>query len=55
MSQQQSPISSSSIILTAIENAVKKADSPEAKFISHDKVSDWLISWGEENEKEPPK
>ena len=39
----------------AIEKAVKKADSKKAKFIKHEKVADWLNSWGNEKEQEPPK
>jgi len=39
----------------AIEKSVKKADSKKAKFIKHQKISDWLSSWGNENEQEPPK
>lgn len=41
--------------IKAIEKSVKKADSKKAKFISHQKVSDWLETWGNENEQEPPK
>jgi len=39
----------------AVEKSVKKADSKKAKFIKHEKVSDWLDSWGSEVEQEPPK
>lgn len=39
----------------AIEKSVKKANSKKAKFIEHQKVSDWLNSWGSDEEKEPPK
>ncbi len=39
----------------AIEKSVKKADSKKAKFIQHEKVADWLNSWGSEKEQEPPK
>lgn len=39
----------------AIEKSVKKADSKKAKFIDHQKVSDWLNSWGNDNEQDPPK
>lgn len=35
-----------------IKNAVKKANSKEAKFIEHSKVADWLESWGRKNEKD---
>lgn len=39
----------------AIEKSVKKANSKNAKFIKHDDVSDWLNSWGNGKEREPPK
>jgi predicted transcriptional regulator len=39
----------------AIKEAVKKADSKDAKFIGHDQVSAWLESWDSKNEKEMPK
>lgn len=38
-----------------IEKAVKKADSKKAKLIDHDKVSDWLMSWGTKSERKKPK
>ncbi len=38
-----------------IEKSLKKANSKKAKFIEHQKVVDWLNSWGNEEEKEPPK
>jgi len=38
----------------AIKKAVNKADSPGAKFASHEDVSAWLETWGTENEQEPP-
>jgi len=38
----------------AIKNAVKKADSPDAKFIEHKKIMKWLKSWGTDAELEPP-
>ncbi len=34
---------------------IKKADSPNAKFVDHVKVVEWLDSWGTDNELEPPK
>ncbi|HCU05762.1 MAG TPA: CopG family transcriptional regulator [Coxiellaceae bacterium] len=40
--------------IKAIKEAVKKANSDQAHFISHDKMTDWLNSWGTENELEPP-
>lgn len=41
--------------IRAIKEAVKKADSPDAKFIDHEEVVAWLDSWGTKNEKKPPK
>lgn len=41
--------------IKAIEQSVKKANSKKAKFIDHQNVSDWLNSWGNDNEQEPPK
>lgn len=37
-----------------IEQAVKQANSKEAKFIRHEIVAEWLSSWGTEDEKEFP-
>jgi len=39
----------------AIEKSVKKANSKSAKFLEHDKISNWLNSWGTDKEQEPPK
>ena len=39
----------------AIEKSIKKANSKQAKFIKHEKVSDWLNSWGNKKEQVPPK
>lgn len=39
----------------AIEKSIKKANSKKTKFIKHQKVSDWLSSWGSDKEQEPPK
>lgn len=41
--------------ITAIENAVKKAKNKKTKTISHDKVSDWLLSWGAKSKRKPPR
>lgn len=41
--------------IKAIEQAVKKADSKQAQFIKHERVLDWLKSWGSKREQEPPK
>jgi len=40
--------------IKAIESAVKKANSKNAKLIEHEKVTDWLNSWGTENEQATP-
>lgn len=37
-----------------IKAAIKKANSKEAKFIEHSKVSAWLETWGHKNEKDMP-
>ena len=39
----------------SIQDAVKKADSKEAKFASHDEVMEWLDTWGTNKELRPPK
>jgi RHH-type transcriptional regulator, rel operon repressor / antitoxin RelB len=38
----------------AIKKSIKKANSKNAHFIAHDKVSDWVNSWGSENEQDIP-
>jgi len=38
-----------------IRERVKKADSPDAKFIPHDEIAAWLKTWGSKKEKKPPK
>lgn len=38
-----------------IKQSMKKADSKKAKFTSHQEVSDWLSTWGNKNEENPPK
>jgi len=40
--------------LKSIEAAVKKADSKNAKFIEHEKISSWLNSWGNEKVDQDP-
>lgn len=40
--------------INAIEKSLKKANSRQAKFIDHQKISDWLNSWGSKKEQEPP-
>ncbi|MBS0359463.1 MAG: CopG family transcriptional regulator [Proteobacteria bacterium] len=39
----------------AIEKSVKKANSKKARFVEHDKVANWLKSWGSKNEKRLPR
>ena len=39
--------------IAAIESAVKRADSPDARFIDHDKVKGWLLTWGTSKERKP--
>lgn len=41
--------------VTTIKKAVKKADSKEAKFVDHNEVTDWVNSWGSEDEQDIPK
>lgn len=41
--------------IQAIKESVKAADRSDAKFVDHEKVAEWLDSWGTENEMEPPK
>ena len=36
----------------AIHAAVKKADGRKAKFFDHDKVGEWLDTWGTDREHE---
>ena len=39
----------------AIKTAVKKANSKDAKFTSHNRVTDWINSWESEDEQDIPK
>ena len=39
----------------AIKAAVKKANSKDANLIDHNKVTDWVNSWGSEDEQDNPK
>lgn len=41
--------------IEAIEKSLKKANSKDATFFSHQEISDWLSHWGAEEEQEPPK
>lgn len=38
-----------------IQKAVQKADSPQAKFFSHQQIEEWVNSWDSPDELEPPK
>ena len=38
----------------AIEKSLKKADSKKANFTEHEKVSNWLNSWGSDKEEDSP-
>jgi len=38
-----------------IKETLKKADSKNAKFIDHDKVTAWVDQWGSSDEQEMPK
>ena len=40
--------------IEAIQSAIKKADSKDAKFIPHEKVVAWLNSWGTPHELDKP-
>ncbi|HEU5280520.1 MAG TPA: CopG family ribbon-helix-helix protein [Gammaproteobacteria bacterium] len=40
--------------IAAIEKSLKKAKD-KTKFIDHDTVTDWLNSWGDDQERKPPK
>jgi len=41
--------------IKAIEKSLAKTNSGKANFIDHNKVTDWLNSWGTKKELEPPK
>lgn len=40
--------------VNSIQKAVEKANSKKSKLIDHHKVTDWLNSWGSQDEKESP-
>jgi len=40
--------------INAIKEAIKKAGAPNAKFVDHSKITDWLESWGTNSERKPP-
>jgi RHH-type transcriptional regulator, rel operon repressor / antitoxin RelB len=37
-----------------IEEAIEQADRPDAEWVSHEKVSEWLNTWGDEDERSAP-
>lgn len=39
----------------AVKSAIQKADGQDVQLIDHNKVSDWVNSWGEEGEQDKPK
>lgn len=41
--------------INAIEKSLKKANRKKTKWTDHQKVSDWLNSWGNKDEKGTPK
>ncbi len=41
--------------VNAIKKAVKKASSKEAQFVDHHKITNWVNSWGSEDEQDTPK
>lgn len=40
--------------IEAIQEALQSIEDGTAKFVSHEKVSAWLDSWGTDNELDPP-
>ena len=48
-------LASQSWQIKGIKDAIKKADSKNAKFIDNSEVIDWVKSWGSDQEKEMPK
>lgn len=40
--------------INAIKKSIIKADSKKANFVSHDKVVDWINSWGTKKERKAP-
>lgn len=47
-------LSTQSWQINAIEKSLNKANDKNAHFIEHQRVADWLNSWGSEKEQEPP-
>jgi RHH-type transcriptional regulator, rel operon repressor / antitoxin RelB len=37
-----------------IEEAIEQADRPDAEWVSHEKVSEWLNTWGDGDEISAP-
>jgi predicted transcriptional regulator len=41
--------------IEAIQHAVDRLEKGKAKFIDHEKVEEWVNSWGTDDERETPK
>lgn len=41
--------------VNAIKAAVKKGNNKEARWVDHNRVTDWFNSWGSEDEQDSPK
>ncbi len=41
--------------VSAIRETLDRVERPEARFLEHDKIINWLESWGKEDEATPPK
>jgi predicted transcriptional regulator len=41
--------------IAEIKRSVEKADQPNAKFVPHVEVAEWLNTWGTRKERKPPK
>ena len=41
--------------ISGIKKALEKANKNDVTFVSHDKIKDWLTSWGTKQEKGKPK
>jgi len=40
--------------IEAIKQAVERSESKDAKFVDHEKIVEWLNTWGTDDEMEPP-
>ena len=41
--------------VSALRETLDRAGKPEAHFIEHEKITNWLETWGTDNEVAPPK